>query len=163
MVVAAVGDIPNLEWLAGTRLLTSEGALVVDDRGRVRDDIVAAGDLATIPTRRGLQRIPLWTSAIDQAKTAATALVRGEDSAPLELRPYFWTEQFGLTLKAAGFLPVGGAPERLGGDPDGPSALLRWTHADGTGTVAAVSYRIPVPKLRRLCEVAEREFAGVRA
>lgn len=149
LVVAAVGDVPNLEWLAGTGLLTTDGALVVDSRGRVRPDIVAAGDLATVPTGRGPRRIPLWTSAIDQARTAGAALLRGQEVPALDLRPYFWTEQFGITLKAAGFLPVDGEPDRLAGE--GASALLRWGHADGTGTAAAVDYRIPVPRLRRLC------------
>ncbi len=157
LVVAAVGDVPNLEWLAGTGLLTTEGALAVDSRGRVRPGIVAAGDLATIPTRRGLRRIPLWTSAIDQAKTAGAALLRGEEAPALDLRPYFWTEQFGITLKAAGFLPVGGEPDRLAGE--GVSALLRWGHPDGTGTAAAVDYRIPVPKLRRLCDAVSEGAA----
>ncbi|GAC1450454.1 MAG: hypothetical protein PVSMB10_04250 [Pseudarthrobacter sp.] len=28
--------------------------------------------------------------------------------------------------------------------------LLRWEHPDGSGTAAAINYRIPIPKLRRL-------------
>ncbi|MCK6212290.1 FAD-dependent oxidoreductase [Georgenia sp. EYE_87] len=153
LVVTAVGDDPNLEWLATSGLLT-DGRLEVDTRGRVRPDVVAAGDVATIRTRRGARRVPLWTSAIDQSKVAAAALVRGDEAPELDLQPYFWTEQFGLSLKASGFTPVAGAPEIVDGDPaDGP-ALLRWEHADGSGTAVAVNYRIPVPKLRRLAAAA---------
>ena len=149
LVVTAVGDDPNLEWLATSGLLT-DGRLEVDTRGRVGPGVVAAGDVATIRTRRGARRVPLWTSAIDQAKVAAAALVRGDEAPELDLQPYFWTEQFGLSLKASGFTPLTGDPEIVDGDPHDGRALLRWEHADGSGTAVALNYRIPVPKLRRL-------------
>ncbi|GAA4288869.1 NAD(P)/FAD-dependent oxidoreductase [Georgenia daeguensis] len=149
LVITAVGDDPNVEWLTTSGLLT-DGRLDVDSRGRLRPDVVAAGDVATVRTRLGARRVPLWTSAIDQSRIAAAALVRGDDAPELDLQPYFWTEQFGLNLKATGFTPVEGAPAIVDGDPfDGP-ALLRWGHQDGAGTAVAINYRIPVPKLRRL-------------
>ncbi|MFL4261686.1 FAD-dependent oxidoreductase, partial [Escherichia coli] len=79
LVVSAVGDLPNTEWLSTSGLLTG-GVLAVDTRGRLRPDVVAAGDVAAIPTRRGLRRVPLWTSAIDQGRAAALALLRGDDA-----------------------------------------------------------------------------------
>lgn len=153
LVVTAVGDLPNLEWLGVSGLLR-DGALVVDSRGRLRPEIVAAGDVATLSTRQGLRRVPLWTSAIDQGKGAAAALLDGEAAPALEQRQYFWTEQFGQSLKAAGNLPVDGEPTWLDGDREGGAALLRWEIGDGTAAAAAINYRIPVPRLRRLCEVA---------
>jgi NADPH-dependent 2,4-dienoyl-CoA reductase/sulfur reductase-like enzyme len=149
LVVTAAGDVPNTEWLAGAGLL-AHGALQVDSRGRVRPEVVAAGDVAHLPTRRGVGRVPLWMSAIDQAKTAALGLLEGESAPELDVQPYFWTEGFGLSLKAVGFTPVVGAPasREEGAGPD--SMLLRWEHGDGSSTAAAVNYRIPVPKLRRL-------------
>lgn len=169
VVVTAVGDVPNVEWLAASGLL-QDGALVVDSRGRVRPDIVAVGDVAAFPTRPGVsgwprgprvRRVPLWTSAIDQGKVAAAALLRGDEAPALDFRPYFWTEQFGISLKAAGFLPVDGPPafvdgaigdDAPGGDGACGPALLRWGHPDGSGTAVAVNYRIPVPRLRRISE-----------
>ena len=153
LVISAVGDVPNVEWLTGSGLLT-DGRLEVDTRGRLRPDIVAAGDVAVLPTSRGVRRIPLWTSAIEQSRVAAAALLRGDDAPELELVPYFWTEQFGLTLKVSGHLPLAGAPEILAGDPLENSALLRWAHEDGTGTAVALNHRIPVPRLRRLSSAA---------
>lgn len=149
LVVTAIGDEPNIDWLAGSKLLAG-GSLRVDSRGRLRPEIVAAGDVAFFPTGRGTMRVPLWTSAIDQAKVAARGLLQGEAAPEFDFQPYFWTEGFGLSLKAVGFTPVPGAPEycEAGKDPD--SRLLRWEHPDGTGTAAAINYRIPVPKLRRL-------------
>ncbi|GAA3691025.1 FAD-dependent oxidoreductase [Arthrobacter ginkgonis] len=149
LVVSAIGDEPNVEWLSTSGLLTG-GTLEVDTRGRLRPDVVAAGDVAAFSTRRGIRRVPLWTSAIEQGKIAGASLVKGDDAPELDFQPYFWTEQFGLNLKASGFLPLEGGPELLEGDPGDGSALMRWSHDDGSGTAVALNYRIPVPRLRRL-------------
>ncbi|MEK0156196.1 FAD/NAD(P)-binding oxidoreductase [Arthrobacter oryzae] len=151
LVVTAVGDEPNTDWLAGSNLLT-DGSLRVDSRGRVRPEIVAAGDVAFFPTRRGVQRVPLWTSAIDQAKVAAVGLLQGDAAPEFNFQPYFWTEGFGLSLKAVGFTPVAGEPDFCEPGAESGSLLLRWDNPDGAGTAAALNYRIPVPKLRRLAD-----------
>lgn len=147
-VISAIGDVPNTEWLAGTGLV-KDGVLRTDSRGRLRPDIVAAGDSAVFPTPRGPRRIPLWSSAIEQAKVAAAALIRGQEAAPLDFQPYFWTEQFGLSLKAVGHLPVEGEPTYVEGAPGGP-CLMRWSHPDGSGAAAALNHRVPIPRLRRV-------------
>lgn len=151
LVVTAVGDEPNIDWLTGSDLLTN-GSLRVDSRGRIRPDIVAAGDVAFFPTRRGVQRIPLWTSAIDQARVAAIGLLEGDAAPEFNFQPYFWTEGFGLSLKAVGFTPVAGTPDYCEPGRESGSVLLRWDNPDGSGTAAAVNYRIPIPKLRRLAD-----------
>lgn len=163
LLVSAVGDLPNLEWLAGSGLLT-DGELRVDSRGRVvvdgrpRADIVAAGDVATLPAATGPRRVPLWTSAIDQAKVAGPALLHGDAAPELTPAPYFWTDQFGLSIRVSGPCPPEGDPEVVDGDPATGSALLRWDAPAGApgsgGTAAAVSYRIPIPRLRRLAQQA---------
>jgi 3-phenylpropionate/trans-cinnamate dioxygenase ferredoxin reductase component len=154
LVVTAIGDEPNVEWLASSGLLR-HGLLLVDELGRVRPDIVAAGDVAAVPTPHGVRRVPLWSAAIEQSKIAARALL-GQDTAALDHRPYFWTEQFGLSLKGVGHLPFAGAPTLLDGDPGERRVLLRWEDdgTSGSGAVAAVNYRIPIPRLRRLCNAA---------
>lgn len=149
LVVTAIGDEPNTGWLAGSGLVT-DGSLRVDSRGRLRPDIVAAGDVAFFPTHRGVQRVPLWTSAIDQAKSAAVGLLQGDAAPEFSFQPYFWTEGFGLSLKAVGFTPVIGSPDYAEAGEGAASMLLRWDSELGSGTAAAINYRIPVPKLRRL-------------
>ncbi|WP_018772871.1 NAD(P)/FAD-dependent oxidoreductase [Arthrobacter sp. 131MFCol6.1] len=151
LVVTAIGDEPNTGWLAGSNLLV-DGQLRVDSRGRLRPDIVAAGDVASFPTRRGVERVPLWTSAIDQAKIAGVGLLRGDAAPEFNFQPYFWTEAFGLSLKSVGFAPALGAPDYCESGGGADSMLLRWDNADGSGTAAAINYRIPVPKLRRLAD-----------
>ncbi len=153
MIMTAVGDVPNTEWLADTGL-TAKGVIPVDSRGLVRPDVAAVGDLAAFPTPYGLRRIPLWSSAIEQAKAAARALVRGDDAPPLQFQPYFWTEQFGLSLKAVGYLPLEGEPTYVDGEPGGGPALMRWSHDNGTGAAAALNYRVPIPRLRRMSQAA---------
>ncbi|PWU44169.1 pyridine nucleotide-disulfide oxidoreductase [Micromonospora globispora] len=152
LVVTAVGDVPNMEWLADTGL-ADQGVVQVDSRGLVRPEIAAVGDLAAFPTPYGLRRIPLWSSAVEQAKVAAAALVRGDDTPPLQFQPYFWTEQFGLSLKAVGYLPLDGEPTYVEGGPGGP-ALMRWSHDDGSGAAVALNHRIPIPRLRRVSQMA---------
>ncbi|MFF5343659.1 NAD(P)/FAD-dependent oxidoreductase [Streptomyces althioticus] len=153
VVLTAAGDVPNTEWLAGSGL-PAGGPVPVDAHGLVRPDVAAVGDLAAFPTARGVRRVPLWSSAIEQAKTAARALLRGTEAPPPDFRPYFWTEQFGLTLKAAGDLPVEGGPEYVDGEPGGGPALMRWSRDDGTAAAVALDYRIPVPRLRRMTRAA---------
>ncbi|MFF2324812.1 MULTISPECIES: NAD(P)/FAD-dependent oxidoreductase [unclassified Streptomyces] len=153
ILLTAVGDVPNTEWLADTGF-TAKGVVPVDSRGLVRPGIAAVGDLAAFPTPHGLRRVPLWSSAIEQAKTAARALVHGDDAPPLRFQTYFWTEQFGLSLKVVGDLPLDGEPAYVDGGPGGGPALMRWSHADGTGVAAALNYRIPVPRLRRTARAA---------
>lgn len=152
LVVTAVGDVPNTEWLADTGLLQGT-VLRPDVRGLVRPEIAAAGDLATVPTPYGVRRIPLWSTAIEQAKVGAAALIRGDDAAPLESQPYFWTEQFGLSLKVVGHLPLDGPPTEIDGVRGGPS-LMTWRCDDGRGVAAALNLRIAIPRLRRMTRAA---------
>jgi 3-phenylpropionate/trans-cinnamate dioxygenase ferredoxin reductase component len=146
VIVSAIGDAPNVEWLALSGLLTGD-ELVVDRRGLVRPNIAAAGDVAAFPHAGRVARVPLWTSAIDQAKVAAAALLR-LDAPELTFQQYFWTEAFGISLKAIGPTPVVGEAEIVEGT--GEQGVLRWRQSDGTATAVALDYRVPIPKLRRV-------------
>lgn len=149
LVITAIGDVPNTEWLENSGLL-NEGDLRVDSRGRLTSNVVAAGDVASIPSEQGYARVPLWTSAIEQAKVAARALLHGDDAPELNFQQYFWTDQFGLAIKACGPLPVHGEPGYRTGDPAVEPAILRWQNDDGTGTAVSLNVRMAMPKLRVL-------------
>ncbi|WP_260848107.1 NAD(P)/FAD-dependent oxidoreductase [Brevibacterium aurantiacum] len=150
VIVSTIGDAPEGDWLADSGLLT-DGRLKVDTRGRVNEHIVAAGDIAWLPTADGHERQPLWTAAIEQAKTASLALLVGDEAPPLDFQSYFWTEQFGLTIRVSGDFPVHGEPEVVArGQKANPDALLlRWS-GDAQSAAAAVGYRIAIPKLRKV-------------
>ncbi|MEU8246504.1 FAD-dependent oxidoreductase [Nonomuraea sp. NPDC048916] len=151
VVVSAVGDLPNVEWLAGSGLGDPAG-LLVDDRCRVAPGIVAAGDVvARVSTRTGRpRRTPHWGSAIDQARTAAQALLKGDEAPPYRPAPYFWTEQWGFDIKICGEVQPGSAAEILFGAMSERSALIQWTRDGAPVAAATVNHRMPLVKLRRL-------------
>ena len=146
VVVSAIGDSANTDWLEGSGLLT-DGRLVSDSRGRIRDNIVAAGDVVWFNG----QRCPVWTSAIEEARIAATALLHGNDAPEISYQPYFWTDQFGLNVKISGPVPHEGDPVVVEGSLAERSALLHWPEL---GSAAAINYRMPVPRLHRLAKSA---------
>ncbi|XVQ15195.1 FAD-dependent oxidoreductase [Spirillospora sp. CA-255316] len=125
---------------------------IVDEHCRVAPGIVAAGDVAV--TRRAdgsLRRDATWTNALAQGAAAAGALLSA-DAPPFDPIPYGWTEAFGLDLKFAGAFPRSSTPEIVDGDLADGRALLRWP-----GTAAAIGYRIPVAKLKRLARAVPAE------
>ena len=153
LIVTSVGCVPNIEWLRGSGLPLAHG-LLVDDRCQVAPGIVAAGDLVSVSQTGGGhgRRTPNWTDAINQARTAATVLVRGDQASAYRRDPYFWTEAFWLSVKVAGRLPADGAAEVLAeGDDNG--RLLQWLENGHPVAAAAINYRIPVVKLKKLSRV----------
>ncbi|EHK88055.1 ferredoxin reductase [Saccharomonospora azurea SZMC 14600] len=155
VVVSAVGDLPNTEWLArsGVRLA---GGLVVDEHCRVAPGIVAAGDVTTRADGTTTRRSPHWTSAVLQGQTAARTLLRRGASvaSPASSVPYYWTEQFGLDLKISGEIPATAAPTVLSGDPAQRSALLQWNQDGRPVAAASLNHRVPIAKLKRLAQAA---------
>jgi NADPH-dependent 2,4-dienoyl-CoA reductase/sulfur reductase-like enzyme len=160
VVVSAVGDVPNVEWLAGSGVQV-HGGIVVDSRCRVAPGVVAAGDVTVMPGGDGgLTRSPHWTNAVDQARAAVRALLHGDRAAPYRPSQYCWTEQFGLDVKLVGELDPQGDPAPLDGSLDQGSALLAWPDADAPRSVIAVNHRTPPVKLKRLLRpAAERALA----
>jgi 3-phenylpropionate/trans-cinnamate dioxygenase ferredoxin reductase component len=155
LVVSAVGDVPNVEWLAGSGVQL-HGGVVVDRQCRVAPNVVAAGDVTVVAEGDGaLTRSPHWTNAVDQARAAVRALLHGDQAAPYRPSQYCWTEQFGLDVKMVGDLDPQGEPTVLDGSLDQGSALLAWPDATAPRTVIAVNHHTPPAKLKRLlCRAA---------
>lgn len=160
VVVSAIGDVPNTDWLIGSGLM-SGGRLVTSDQGIVAPGIVAAGDVSWRQHGTGDFRRALWTDAIEEAKTAAAALLHGPATTTPEPTPYFWTEQFGLNVRITGTIPPGSTPLVHEGALAERRALLHWPGAPGApgdgsagGAAASLNVRIPIPKLRRLAASA---------
>ena len=158
VVLTAAGCAPNVEWLGRTGLLT-DGDLRVDSRCRVAPDIVAAGDVAAFPTEAGNRRTPTWNSALEQAHAAARTLLDGDGALPLQPSPYFWTEQFGLTVRISGELPAHGTPTVVQGSSPADGMLLTWPDGRGGTTAAAVNKRIPITRLRALTQPVPMEVS----
>lgn len=151
LVVSAIGDQPNDDWLRNSGLLI-DGRLLADGRCRVRDEIVAAGDVAWLDSSSGPTRAPIWYSAIEQAKTAAAALLDGDVAEPLDYQSYFWTDQWGMNLKISGSVPLdGSAPIVIDGAVSDRSCVVHWPDSRAA---AALNRRMPIPRLHRLARSA---------
>lgn len=149
IVISAAGDVPNDEWLADSGLLVNT-RLVTDTRCRIpgHDNIVAAGDVAWIDGADGPKRTPIWTAAIEQAKTAAQTLLHGDEAEELAFQNYFWTDQWGLNLKLSGPVPKHSEePEIVKGTLAERSFVAHWPHQ---GTAASYNIRMPVPRLHKI-------------
>jgi 3-phenylpropionate/trans-cinnamate dioxygenase ferredoxin reductase component len=150
LVVSAVGDVPNVEWLGGSGVPISAG-VVVDERCRVSPHVVAAGDVAVMASGDGaLTRTPSWTNAVEQARFAGRALLHGDDAPEYRPSRYSWTEQFGLDVKMVGPLDPQGEPAVLDGGLDQGTALLAWPDATNPRQVVALNHHTPPAKLKRM-------------
>jgi NADPH-dependent 2,4-dienoyl-CoA reductase/sulfur reductase-like enzyme len=104
VVFAAIGSVPNTEWLADSGLALGDGVLC-DATGTTSDpDVLAVGDVANMP--HGLaapSRLEHWTSAADTAAVVAgNILLPREERRELTEVPYFWTDQYDLKLQTLG-------------------------------------------------------------
>jgi len=101
MVVVGVGVRPATHFLEGVELDQS-GGVIVDSRLRAADGVYAAGDIVNFVDRRTCERMRIehWRTAQQQGRVAARNMV-GRDVA-FEGVPFFWTQQFGLTLRYVG-------------------------------------------------------------
>jgi 3-phenylpropionate/trans-cinnamate dioxygenase ferredoxin reductase component len=99
-VIAGVGVVPNTELAEAAGLKVNNG-IVVDHAFRTSvDDIFAAGDCCRFPWRGQSIRLESWRAAQDQGAHVAAAML-GE-VAEYQKAPWFWSDQYDLTLQVAG-------------------------------------------------------------
>ncbi len=106
--IVGIGAIPNAD-LAERAGLAVENGIGVDERMATSDPhIFAAGDCCSFPlgvyaSRR--VRLEAWRNAQDQGNLAARNMLgRQEDFAAI---PWFWSDQFDLSLQIAGLVDEG--------------------------------------------------------
>jgi NADPH-dependent 2,4-dienoyl-CoA reductase/sulfur reductase-like enzyme len=103
VVVIGLGILPAVEYLHKTNLV-QDGAVPVNGQLETRvKAIYAAGDIAIVPyskTGEG-QRIEHWVVAERQGQHAARAMLGHVE--PYDEVPFFWTKQYGVSLKYVGF------------------------------------------------------------
>jgi NADPH-dependent 2,4-dienoyl-CoA reductase/sulfur reductase-like enzyme len=163
VAVVALGAVRNTEWLHGSGLAADARGVVCDGacrafdaNGIVTDDIFVAGDVARWPHPLydgQLIAVEHWGNAVAQAATAAHNMV----CAPADRRPHrplpaFWSDQFGVNLKAIGLPTVADEVVVTQGIPTD----LRFVAAYGRKgiIVAAVSVNMPrwLPAYQALIE-----------
>jgi NADPH-dependent 2,4-dienoyl-CoA reductase/sulfur reductase-like enzyme/nitrite reductase/ring-hydroxylating ferredoxin subunit len=102
-VVAGLGIVPAVDYIRDAGLVEN-GAVPVNGRLQTKaDGVYAAGDIAVVPDRHTgePQRVEHWVVAERQGQHAARAML-GSD-AVYSAVPFFWTRQFGTSVKYAGF------------------------------------------------------------
>jgi 3-phenylpropionate/trans-cinnamate dioxygenase ferredoxin reductase subunit len=104
VVFAAIGSIPNVEWLAESGLALGDGVLCDATGTTSSPDVLAVGDVAHMPHGpAGASRLEHWTSAAETASlVAANLLVRHSERRALTEVPYFWTDQYDVKLQTLG-------------------------------------------------------------
>lgn len=131
--VVALGARPTLGWLAGSGLDVDPG-VVVDRRGRAAPGIHAVGEVCAWPDRAGRpRRVDHRQSAGDQARTVAADLLGGAE--PLELVPYWWSDQFDVRVQAYGVTGTGREERWLTGDEDATTFALAQRDGDAVGGI----------------------------
>ncbi|MEZ5931004.1 MAG: FAD-dependent oxidoreductase [Alphaproteobacteria bacterium] len=155
VVVAGVGALPDTD-LAEAAGLDVDNGIVVDGSFRTSaSDVFAAGDCCNFPWRGGRVRLESWRAAQDQGEHAACAML-GEAGDYAKV-PWFWSDQFDLSLQVAGLFDP--RRETVRRDLDGDAFLLFQRDVDGRLEAAAgVGLGNTVAKHIRLAEkLIERE------
>jgi NADPH-dependent 2,4-dienoyl-CoA reductase/sulfur reductase-like enzyme len=116
VAVVALGSLRNTEWLQGSGLAADGRGVVCDAAcrvfdadGVVTDDIFVAGDVARWPHPLydgDLLVVEHWSNAVTQAETAAhNMLATAATRRAHKHLPSFWSNQFGVNIKAIGVPP----------------------------------------------------------
>jgi NADPH-dependent 2,4-dienoyl-CoA reductase/sulfur reductase-like enzyme/nitrite reductase/ring-hydroxylating ferredoxin subunit len=101
-IVVGFGVSPSVEYLKDTGLVRN-GAVTCNERLQTQsEDVFAAGDVAAYPDPHtgALQRIEHWVVAESQGRHAARAMLGS--AAPYDEVPFFWTRQYGKSVKYIG-------------------------------------------------------------
>ncbi|WP_412069817.1 FAD-dependent oxidoreductase [Rubrivirga sp. IMCC43871] len=108
VVLLGVGVAPATGFLKGAAFRRDDGGLVVDERLRAAPGLYAAGDVAVVPDARTghAVRIEHWRVAQQHGRAAARAMLADTDPTrqvdPYDDVPFFWTGQFGVSLRYVG-------------------------------------------------------------
>lgn len=136
MLVIGIGAVPVTE-LAQKAGLAIENGIAVDAQLRTSDpDIYAAGDCCSFPLAvYGGRRVRLesWRNAQDQGQLAARNMLGAAESASAV--PWFWSDQYDLTLQIAGLPDEGTQTVRR--DLSADAFIL--FHLAGDGRLVAAS------------------------
>jgi len=108
VVVAGVGVQPRQSLAAGAGLTVTEGVVVDEHLRSSHPDVYAVGDVALAyhPFVGKHVRVEHWSNALHQPEVAAASALGMERR--YDRLPYFFSDQFELSLELTGFLEPGG-------------------------------------------------------
>ena len=102
LVLIAVGIDPNLELPKALGLRLEGGGVVVDEGLRAADGVYTGGDIALHhhPVLGRAIRVEHWEVAKNHGRAIGAAIAGGD--APYTRLPYFWSDQYDVTLEYRG-------------------------------------------------------------
>lgn len=157
LVVVGIGAVPNTELAAAAGLVIDNGIAVAATLRTSDSDIFAAGDCCSYPLRHyGDRRVRLeaWRNAQDQGTLVAGNLLGANEA--ITSVPWFWSDQYDLTLQIAGL--ADGAATTVRRDlADGAFILF---HLDNSGRLLAASGIGPGNAVARDIRLAEMLIAA---
>lgn len=157
LVVVGIGAVPNTE-LAAVAGLSIENGIAVDATLQTSDpDIYAAGDCCSFPLcHYGDRRVRLeaWRNAQDQGTLVAGNLLGAGEA--ITSVPWFWSDQYDLTLQIAG---LGDGATTIVRRELGDDAFILF-HLDDTGLLLAASGIGPGNAVARDIRLAEMLIAA---
>ncbi|MFG3122803.1 NAD(P)/FAD-dependent oxidoreductase [Streptomyces sp. NPDC048208] len=157
-VVVGIGAHPATGWLAGSGIaLGAHGDVLADDRLRTSaEDVYAVGDCTSFPSARYAERLLVhhWDNALQGPRTVAADIL-GEEAAPYDPVPYFWSEQFGRFVQYAGH-HVSADRTVWRGDPADPAWTVCWLREDRLVALLAVGRPRDLAQGKRLIEAGRR-------
>ena len=155
-IVAGIGASPEIT-LAQQTGLTIENGIACDTHMQTSDpDIYAAGDCASFISEKFASRrirLEAWRSAQDQAATAAENMAGGNKTH--NSVPWFWSDQYDLSLQIAGMPDMG---TQIVTRSPAPDALILF-HLMDNGLIIGASGIGPGNSIGRDIKLAEMMIA----
>jgi len=163
LVVAGIGAVPCVGWLAGSGLPVNGGVLTDERCATPAPGVVAVGDCASSRNRYtgGVLRLEHWTSAQRQPAIAAATLLGRDAAAPaIAMVPYFWSDQYGCRLQFAGHRQEGDQVHIVEGRPAERRFVAVYRRGESPVAVFAMNQPKEFNRWRRELAAAMAPLAG---
>ena len=161
MVILGTGVAPRIELL---NEVNAPDGVQVDEHLQLPDGVYALGDIAKATNQMGRMRIEHWRVALQHGLVTAAAILNEDNVDSLAERiPFFWTGQYGKSLRYSGHAAT---PDNgiLFGSPDNLDYIEYYFDDDGEDTRASAASSLGRDKeLIAFSELLRRGHAPTRA
>jgi NADPH-dependent 2,4-dienoyl-CoA reductase/sulfur reductase-like enzyme/nitrite reductase/ring-hydroxylating ferredoxin subunit len=161
VVILGTGVAPRTDLL---EQVDDPDGVQVDNELQLRDGVYALGDIAKATNQMGRMRIEHWRVALQHGMVTAGAILNNDNVNTLEERiPFFWTAQYGKSLRYSGHAAT---PDKgiLFGTPDDLDYIEYYFDDEGENTRASAASSLGRDKeLIAFSELLRRGHAPTRA
>ena len=161
IVILGTGVAPRIELFEE---VNAPDGVQVDEHLQLREGVYALGDIAKASGQMGRMRIEHWRVALQHGLVTAAAILNDDSVSSLAARiPFFWTMQYGKSLRYSGHAAT---PDNniLFGSPDTLDYIEYYFNDDGEDTRASAASTLGHDKeLVAFSELLRRGYAPTRA